>query len=327
MPIAREKQVNLDVTSYYHCVSRCVRRAFLCGQDRYTGKSFDHRKPWVVERLELLADVFAIDICAFAVMSNHVHLVLRVEQERVASWSDEQVVARVSRVFKSVFAGFDDMPAPQQRELVALWRGRLASLSWVMRCLNEWLARRANEEDDCTGRFWEGRFKCQALLDEGALLACMSYVDLNPVRACAADSLEGSAFTSIHERLAAAAAAKEHGRPQPTTPAGLAPLGGERKRRPERGRLSITLTEYTELLDWTGRAARSGKAGVITGPPPELLAQTRLNPDTWVDTVCDWGRHIWEVAGERSEVEKAAAARGQSWCKGQRWASKMYGTA
>ena len=325
MAIPRERQVNLAVTEYYHCVTRCVRRAFLCGEDRYSGQSFEHRKGWVQERLELLAEVFAIDICAFAVMSNHVHLVLRVDTERAARWSDEQVVARVSRVYGSVFAGVDDMPAQQRRETIAKWRERLTSLSWVMRSLNEWLARRANREDDCTGRFWEGRFKSQALLDEGALLACMSYVDLNPVRAGAAASLEDSAHTSVHERLAAAAHAKEKNRAQPTTPRGLIALGGERKRRPETERLSISLTDYVELLDWTGRAPRADKAGVITGPPPALLAQAELNPDSWQDTVWHWGFLLWDVAGAPHRVESAAVARGQSWCRGSRWSARMYG--
>ena len=324
MAIPRDRQVDLAVTCYYHCVSRCVRRAFLCGEDRYTGQSFEHRKGWVVERLELLAGVFAIDICAFAVMSNHVHLVLRVDAERAERWSDEQVVARVSRIYGSVFAGVDDMPAQQRQEAIAKWRERLTSLSWVMRSLNEWLARRANREDECTGRFWEGRFKSQALLDEGALLACMSYVDLNPVRAGAATSLEESAFTSIHQRLASAARAKREHRAQPTTPQGLVALGGERKRRPETERLSISLTDYVELLDWTGRVRRDDKAGAITGPPPALLAEAELNPNSWPDTVWQWGAVLGEVAGAPHRIKIAAAARGQRWCRGSRWAAQMY---
>ena len=78
MTRARRDQVSLDSTPYYHCICRCVRRAFLCGEDSQSGRNFDHRKQWLVDRIKFLASIFSIDISAYAVMSNHYHLVVKV---------------------------------------------------------------------------------------------------------------------------------------------------------------------------------------------------------------------------------------------------------
>jgi putative transposase len=113
-------------------------------------------------------------------------------------------------------------------ELTAHWRGRLSDISGFMRCLNESIARQANHEDGCKGRFWEGRFESQALLDERAVLACMVYVDLNPVRAGIADTPETSDYTSLQARIRAYAEPK-----QPLSEReGSARPGGEARPRP-----------------------------------------------------------------------------------------------
>lgn len=99
MTRARYTQVSLDSTPYYHCVCRCVRRAFLCGRDHYSGQDYEHRREWVVERLAVLAEVFAIDLCAYAVMSNHYYLVLRINQQKALSLPDKEVAERWMQLF------------------------------------------------------------------------------------------------------------------------------------------------------------------------------------------------------------------------------------
>ncbi len=339
---SRESQVDLSVTPYYHCIGRCVRRAFLCGEDDYSGKNYDHRKGWFLERMKVLAEVFAIDVCAFAVMSNHFHTVLRVALERGMKLSDEAVLRRCGRLFPFVVAGVRALEGKAQKEQIAILRARLTDISWFMRCLNEHVARRANKEDKCTGRFWEGRFKSQALLDEGAVLACMSYVDLNPVRAGIASSLEGSDYTAIQQRLrevaAKSASAKPAARGMPTKRAAnaakksipLAPFRGQRSSTREP--LPMSFDDYRELLEWTGRACRRSKSGKpiggkLKGRQPAVLAKLRIDANAWMQTMVTAGLSTGHTFGTASAMDAEAERRGKRWLKGKRAATQLFGKA
>ena len=271
MPKPRKRLVSLNDTPYYHCIARCVRRAFLCGRDPQTGFDFEHRRQWIVDRIHLLVDVFAIDLCAYAVMNNHYHLVLRVNKNQAEQWSNREVVERWLRLFSGPpmarrwleLESITDAEYSQLGPLIDKWRGRLHDLSWFMRCLNEPIARMANQEDQCTGRFWEGRFKSQALLDERALLACMAYVDLNPVRAGMAKTPERSEFTSIRERIHAPGASSL-----------LGFVGSQ-----DQSSLPFRLARYLELVDWAGRKMQSGKGDHIAAQEPPILQRLSMKPD------------------------------------------------
>ena len=152
MPQPRFQQISIEDTPYYHCISRCVRRAFLCGVDKQTGFNFEHRRQWIVDRIKLLSSVFAIDLCAYAVMSNHYHLVVRINADEVKQWSDEEVARRWMQIFSGPllmhqFLANADLTKAELKsvaELFSTWRKRLCDLSWFMRCLNEPIARMAN---------------------------------------------------------------------------------------------------------------------------------------------------------------------------------------
>lgn len=196
-----------------HCTQRCVRRAYLSGVDAVSGNDYTYRKEWIRQRIEKLASVFGLDILTYAIMSNHLHLVLRSRPDVVNAWSDRQAALRWLQIFpgKRIDEQLGDPTTHDvdmlvnDSERMALVRLRLSDVSWFMRALSEPIARLANRQDKCTGSFWEGRFKAQRLLDESALLACCMYVDLNPVRAAMAESPADSKFTSAYDRMRAEA--------------------------------------------------------------------------------------------------------------------------
>ncbi|KZX01708.1 transposase, partial [Pseudoalteromonas luteoviolacea] len=179
--------------------------------------SYEHRRGWVEDKLLQLAKVFCIDVCAYAVMSNHTHIVLYVDDKKAKRLTDKAIVIRWHKQFKGTwlthkFINGETLTNSERcllSELIDEYRKRLADISWFMRTLNEDIARKANREDGCTGRFWEGRFKSQALLDEAALAACLAYVDLNPVRAKMAETPEESDHTSIKKRVETAKEGKQ----------------------------------------------------------------------------------------------------------------------
>lgn len=210
MAVPRSKYVHPGEEGVHHCLSRCVRQAFLYGVDQITGQDFSHRKEWVVGRLRFLATIFAVDVCAYAVMHNLYHTILRTRPDLVESWPDREVARRWLCLCppRKDETGKPYPPEPEEIEALAVrssrilqLRERLCSLSWFMGQMNEHLARAANHEESREGRFWESRFKSKVLLDEAAIATCMVYVDLSPVRAGEAKTPEESDFASIRERI------------------------------------------------------------------------------------------------------------------------------
>lgn len=248
----------------------------------------------MVQRLTLLAETFAIDVAAYAVMSNHYHVVLHIHTAKARSFTNEDVIRRWKQLYKGPECAqryIDGKPLSKVEtrllsHLVKRWRKRLCSISWFMRSLNEHLARKANAEDDCKGRFWEGRFKSKALLDETALLSCMAYVDLNPIRAGITDSVEDANFTSIQARIRQAQQmsdedGSEDDQSMRLTPR-LMPFAEPLRESPTRNGIPFGLQDYLTLTECTGRVSRgdtkedSADLGV-----PALLSTLGLSVDEW----------------------------------------------
>ena len=312
MPKPRKAQVSLEATPYYHCTSRCVRRAFLCGEDKHTGQSYEHRRRWIEERILSLSGIFALDVCAYAVMSNHYHVILHVDGEKAEGWSEREVIERWHLLFagypltQRLLAGKPLLQVEQRliTEIVAQWRSRLMDISWFMRCLNDSIARQANEEDNCTGRFWEGRFKSQALLDEKALVACMAYVDLNPIRAGIAESPETSDYTSIKLRINTALADE-----QPLQPLSLMPFVGNPRETMPKG-LPFGFADYLELVDWTGRVLRVDRRGAIPIKLPPVLERLQIEPRYWLYMAQHFESRFKGLVGSAYKLKAACEALG-----------------
>ena len=308
MATARKHLISLEATPYYHCTSRCVRRAFLCGVDHYSGRSYEHRRAWVEERILFLGQVFAINVCAYAVMSNHHHVVLHVDTAKAQQWSDLQVCAQWHRLYKGNLLSqrfargeqLDNVEREVVQHRIDQWRRQLCDISSFMKALNEPIARRANAEDECTGRFWESRFKSQALLDEKALLACMAYVDLNPVRAKMAKTPESSTYTAIKKRIEAGT---DDTSPQP---AALAPFTGNPRESMPKG-LPFHLSEYLSLVEMTGRVIAQGKRGVIEVAQGPLLARLEISPRQWQILSTEFEASFKSFVGTKVQMSKVTS--------------------
>ena len=286
----------------------------MCGSDPTSGYSFEHRRQWIIDRIQLLCSAFAVDLYAYAIMSNHYHIVVRINPAQVAQWSDQEVARRWMMVFKGPllmqqYLGNADLTRCELKcvkQIFATWRERLCDLSWFMRCINEPIARLANREDQCSGRFWEGRFKSQALLDKRALLACMAYVDLNPIRAAIASTPEHSDYTSIQERI----------------------------NQPDNNRLAVmdesiddaipfNLKDYLELVDWGGREVKYSKRGYIPQSAPPILTRLKMDAAPVLDYLAKDDLPGFGALGPVSMLRAFANSVGRKFIKGHAFANRL----
>lgn len=299
MATPRYKLVDDSTAIGYHLVSNCVRRAWLCGKDRRTGKDYSHRKRWLVERMLALARCFAVEIDAYAVMSNHFHLVVHYDPKANESWTPEEVAARWVEAFPPTRRGAvaEELKAEAQElllgdpERLARARRTLGSLSCFMQHLKQPIAKRANDEDGCKGHFFEQRFYSGALLSEEAVLAAMAYVDLNPVRAKLARRLEQCEHTSISARLLenTPEALADYLRPLAS---GLKSVTEQETTKDRPPRLGVTFASYVARLEEVINAEAS--------PDPEAR---------WIAGVASLAKRQ-RAYGPKARLEKWAANRG-----------------
>lgn len=336
MTVARKEIVNEDAVGVYSCVSRCVRRSYLCGKDYLTGKDFSHRKKWIESRIQLLSEAFYIDVISYAILSTHLHISFRNRPDIALNASDVEIAERWLKVYSGRYiqpvnytvneAKVESLAADEAK--IKSIRQRLASPSWFMCAIKEPIARIANKEDDCKGAFWERRFSCTRIEDESALLANMVYIDLNPVRAGIATTPEKSEYTSAKCRCDARNARKvltkqelsEHIRAATKHIAGsdrwLANVFREEGKSPGEELIPATLDQYLKLLDWTGRQIRCDKRGAIPSDLRPILERLEIDTDNWHETVNGFGNNFRHIAGKAERIKQAAKRAGRKYFRG-----------
>jgi REP element-mobilizing transposase RayT len=320
MAVKRSELIDPENAGYYHLISRCVRRAFLCGKDPETNRDFDYRRRWIENRILELANYFAIEVFSYAVMHNHYHLVVYSDPKLPESWSDLEVADKWLKVFPG---RYDNPKYKVQRnlkiqaiakdpELLALYRERLGSLSWLMRRINEPLAKMSNAEESCKGHFWESRFKSQALLDEAAALTCMAYVDLNPIRANMAKTLDESDHTSIKKRLET--------RTDDELKRTLKSIAGKVKNRT----MILPLQDYIKLVEWTGKMIVTPTKGSIPTEICTTLNQLNIKQENWIVQVQNYETRYYRFVGSIEKLKEKTKALGKKWLKGINLSKDLY---
>jgi REP element-mobilizing transposase RayT len=312
MTCARKDIHDPETEGFFHCFTRCVRRSFLCGLDALSGKSYDHRKAWISARLAELVGIFAIECLAYAIMDNHLHSLLHTLPALCRAWADEEVARRWRLLFplRRLPDGRAAEPSEEeikaitcQPELVKIYRNRLSDISWFNRCLNEHIARRANAEDNCTGRFWEGRFKCQLLESEGAVISCSVYIDLNRVRAGSAKTPEESDYTSIQDRIRAYL-----GTPNPSAPK----LGAFS----EVIKTGLSDKDYILLVDQSARLLKDGKHALDEAIAP-IFKRLGIKAQGWPESIQAHRRLFRRVVSPLERLKALALEKGKAWFQGK----------
>ncbi|MGI6524009.1 MAG: transposase [Bdellovibrionota bacterium] len=336
MTTARKDIIIDGVDAIYHCTSRCVRRAYLCGKDFLTNVSYEHRKDWVRDRLIFLSSIFSIDILNYSIMDNHLHVLIKTNFSKLKTLSDRELAYRWRKLYPKTFKGKDKPATPSEEEVTLLVndtvmmpkiRERLGSVSWLMKSLSEDIARKANKEDECTGRFWEGRFGCKRVLDIGAVLKCAVYVDLNPIRAGKAKTPEDSEFTSVHDRIESSLATEKLKtigiksrltkrefkvlEEKANKSSWLAPIFSTPDKK---GLLPVDFDDYLQILEWTGKQLVEGKRGFIPLDLVPVLERLKLNLENWTESVTTFGKDFHLVIGSESSIRAISAEKNKKKC-------------
>ena len=317
----RYQQILPRVTPYYHVMGRCTQGLSLMGErNPITGENTADRKGWIETHLEHVARAFCIDVCKYALMDNHYHLLLHINMRKAKKLPMAEVIYRWHMMFEGDdlshrYIKKEKLTGKERRQLERLvkkWRKRLWNISWFMRCFNQYVSYRCNSESGNKGTFWQSRYKIKGLFSYAAILACCIYIDLNPVRAGLALTPETSDYTSFKKRLDALHL------PGSVSADWLYPFRKDstHAQKQQKDCLPFTMKEYMELLDETGRVARPDKPGKIAKHLPPILERLQFSQEQWLEVITHYDNHFKRFIAPASMMKKLAIELKQKWLQG-----------
>jgi hypothetical protein len=295
MTIARAQLIDPSVSRWYHCVTRCVRRAPLLAEG-----SFD-RKAWLERRIEELAGIFAVSVGAYSILDDQIQLLVRHEAEIAGSWSATEVVRRRARLYPPYDRSRRPLPvtdlwvAQRRKDAAGVLTAReqLQNIGRFMKCLKEPLSRMANREDHTGGPFFDERFKSVGILDDQSLVAACIYIDLSPSwTAKAARPLE-TPYTSLRTRAAHLKRFRRTAVPRKIKTGSkssahaedslwLCPIEDRSHVKGSREGMfkDLLLQDYLILIDYSANLGRGRKASA-SSPAVEILARLGFSAQRW----------------------------------------------
>ena len=340
---ARAEVYAPDEVAVIHVTNHVVRRCYLLGNDPVSGKNFDHRKQWIEQDLKHYASCFGIDLLGYSVLSDQLHLILRSRPDVVELWDDAEVARRWLLLCPLRRDENGNPEKPDKAEIDSIRKDpkkleeiqlRMSDVGWWVRLLCQHIAVQANHEDQQSGKFWQSRFKAVRLLDDAAILACSAHVDLHPIRAGLAKTLESSRYSSLQRRIESRTDAKgakatskkvstkltskaqaassrriptdQFLAPMPLNERSDAALGPQPNlsgvRCSNKGFLPVSVPEYLELLNWTARQRSTSRSQVIPEKSAKILKRLGLDCGTWCELVEKFDRVFGTVAGRPQTI-------------------------
>ncbi len=282
MTLSRSGQNPPISIPFYHCIGQYVTRSFVCADSIASQHPFEQHGHLTTAALAKLSSIFAVTVCAYAVMHNYYHLVLSVDYDAAKSWSDTDVLDRWCQLFPSPllvqrFRNGEllmDAENLMVADRIKLYRSRLCDLSWFTRCLNENTFGKVNTHAGDKNRLWGTRFNTEILSSESAIISCMAYIDLTQVRAGVAKTLAQSDYTSAQQRII-----QSDGTRRSKHQTGCFPeLSSFEQNAKHNLNMPCSNSDYLGLIDWCCQTIQSKRRFLADNIQPAVLRNMDIDP-------------------------------------------------